>query len=155
MRRLLLFVPLLGGCPPASQYLITDVTAFRAPVADALVAADCGNEYGDAALRTDVAGRARLQFRHKVDASKCSVVVAKEGFPTIVATNVSICTTPACPATHVELGEGERSPVIEIHEPPAAIPLVVPREYEYVQPREYARPPHSSLPVRKPAEVAR
>ncbi len=134
MRRLLVLVPLLGGCPPPSQYLITDVTAFRAPVADALVAADCGNEYAEAALRTDTAGRARLELRGKADASKCSVTVAKPGFPTAVAVNVSLCTTPACPATHVELGES-----IDAYVP--AIPLVMPREY--------AQPP-----VRK-SEVAR
>lgn len=150
MRRFLVLLPLLGGCPPPSHYLITEVTAFHAPVADALVAADCGNEYGDAALRTDSAGYALLRFRRKVDASKCSVVVAKAGFPTTVATNVSICTTPVCPATHVELGEGVERVISEL---PSAIPLVVPREYDDVQPREYAQPPHSS-PLGRRSEVA-
>jgi hypothetical protein len=108
MRSLLLLVPFLGGCPPPSQFLITEVTAAGAPVADALVAADCGHPDRDAALRTDPTGRARLTFRRKVDASKCSVTVAKSGYPTAEAIHLSICTTPACPATHVELDDAAR-----------------------------------------------
>lgn len=134
MRRLLLLA-LLGGCPPPSQFLITDVTAAGAPVADALVAADCGNPYHDAALRTDPTGRARLTFRTKVDASKCSVTVAKAGLPTVEAINLSICTTPACPATHVELGELAR---VELP-PPSELPLALPPAY--------AEPPRRSREV--------
>ena len=117
MRSLLLLVPLLGGCPPPSQFLITDVTAAGAPVAEALVAADCGNPARDAALRTGPDGRAQLTFRGRVDASKCSVTVAKSGFPMVEAIHVSICTTPACPATHVELDDAAR----EYAEPPRSM----------------------------------
>jgi hypothetical protein len=121
MRRLLLLL-VLGGCPPPTQYLITDVTAFRQPVADALVAADCGSDDADAAMRTDVDGRAKLQFRRRIEARTCTVTVAKEGFSTVEADLVSVCTTPACPATHVELGAIT----------PAPAPML---------PREYATPP--------------
>ena len=153
MPRLLLLalVPALGGCPPPPRYLITDVTLHAAPVADALVAADCGNEYTDAALRTNAAGRARLELRHRIEASKCHVTVAKEGFPTVEATNVSLCTTPACPATHVELGQISRI------EPPREMPLATPYEpLEYrgavevrghVELRDYARPPARDMEV--------
>lgn len=128
MRSLLLLV-LLGGCPPPSQYLITDVTAAGAPVADALVAAECGNPARDAALRTDQDGRARLTFRSRVDASTCTVTVAKSGFPTLEAINLSICSTPACPATHVELGE------LREVEPVSELPV----------PRDYAEPPRMEV----------
>lgn len=124
MRSVLLLVG-LAGCPPPTQYLITDVTADRAPVADAMVATDCGTPYRDAALRTDREGRARLAIRTKVFASKCSVTVAKEGFPTVEAINVSICSTPACPATHVELGDAYmRAPEMprEYAHPPEVLP---------------------------------
>jgi hypothetical protein len=109
MHRLLLLT-LLGGCPPPTSYLIADVTAHQLPVADALVAADCGFPMPDAAKRTDPTGRARLEFRRKVDASKCAVTVAAPGFETVETIGASICTTPACPATHVELDfeEGAR-----------------------------------------------
>lgn len=99
----LLFLSLLAGCPPPTTYLIAEVSAHQLPVADALVAADCGSTYSDAARRTDPSGRAQLEFRRKVDASKCALTIAAPGFETVEATNVSICTTPACPATHVEL----------------------------------------------------
>lgn len=143
MRSLLLFIPLaLGGCPPPAKYLITDVTAHRVPVADALVAADCGSDDSDAAMRTDADGRARLLFRRSVDASKCSITVAKEGFPTVEATGISICSTPACPATHVELDR----PLARSVDggAPRANPFAVPED-----PREYA------VPARKSMEVAR
>ncbi len=134
MRSLLLLV-LLGGCPPPSQFLIAEVTSVGEPVADALVAAACGNPYRDAALRTGHDGRARLTFRTKVDARTCTITVARAGSPTIEAVNLSICTTPACPATHVELGEvaGVELP------PPSELPLAVPRAY--------AEPPQRSMEV--------
>lgn len=129
MRRWLLLVPLAAtGCPPPTHYLIADVAVRGAPVADALVAAACGGEGDDPALRTDPAGRARLELRRRVDASACSVTVAKPGLPTVEVWGVSICTTPACPATHVEL------------DPPAEPPLA--RPLPYAQPprrREVAR----------------
>ncbi|MBA2543478.1 MAG: hypothetical protein H0V17_27800 [Deltaproteobacteria bacterium] len=104
MRSLLvLLVPALGGCPPPTRYLITDVHAARAPVADALVAADCGRDYGEPALRTDATGRARLRVRGEVAASKCTVIIAKDGFPTIEAAGIQLCTTPLCPALVIDL----------------------------------------------------
>lgn len=144
MRSLLvLLLPALGGCPPPAHYLITDVHAARAPVADALVAADCGREYGESALRTDATGRARLTVRGTVAASKCSVTIAKEGFPTVEATGIQLCTTPACPALQIDLHApyaselrrepfGYRAPPTYLAPPPI---------------RDYATAPRRSLEV--------
>jgi hypothetical protein len=88
----------LAGCPPPSQYLITDVVAARAPVDDALVAADCG-DYHQAARRTDDRGRARLALSGKVDPSRCLVTVAKPGYRTVETPVAATCTdATACPA---------------------------------------------------------
>lgn len=139
MHRLLLVVttvlPALAGCPPPTQYLIADVTAARAPIADAMVAADCHREYDapDAALRTDATGRARLPIRGRVNAERCSITVAKPGYPTVRADGVNLCTTSACPPIVVELSPAivERSPL-----PPPVFPS-----------RDYARPPVKEMEV--------
>jgi hypothetical protein len=132
MHRLLLLFA-LAGCPPPTQYLIADVTAGNAPVADAMVAADCHREYDgpDAALRTDATGRARLPMRGRVAADRCSITVAKPGYPTVEADGVNLCTTASsCPAIVIELSAAPYS----IVERPALPPPVFPQ-------REYARPP--------------
>ncbi len=116
----------LAGCPPPTHYLITDVTSQRGPVPDAMVAVDCArpDNYPDAAVRTDGAGRARLMLRtYKLDASRCAVTVAKEGYATVEAGAVNICTTSACPPT-----------VIELREPYGPVPV-----RSYARPAEVAR----------------
>ncbi len=130
MHRLLLLFA-LAGCPPPTQYLIADVTAGHAPVADAMVAADCHREYDgpDAALRTDTSGRVRLPMRGRVSAERCSLTVAKPGYPTVEADGVNLCTTSACPAIVIELAAPNA-----IVERPVLPPPVFPS-------REYARPP--------------
>ena len=120
----------LAGCPPPTQFLIADVTAANAPVADAMVAADChrSDAAPDAALRTDATGRARLPMRGPVSADRCSITVAKPGYPTVEADGVNLCTTSACPAIAIDLVSPqivERSPL-----PPPSFPA-----------RDYARPP--------------
>ena len=108
MRRLLLLVPLaLAGCPPPTQYLIADVTAAGAPVQDAMVTADCAqNNYSYPATRTDADGRARVQmYNREINASRCSLTVAKPGYSTVEVDAVNICTTSACPPMAIDLRE--------------------------------------------------
>jgi len=91
----------LAGCPPPPQYYVADVisSAARAPVEDAVVAADCGH-YDQAARRTDDRGRARLVFRGKVDPARCTITVAKPGYHSADTAVAATCTdVTACPAT--------------------------------------------------------
>ena len=97
----LLWLFLLGGCPAPMHYVVADVTASRAPVQGALVAADCGASHR-AAQRTDEDGRARVRITGEVRG--CSLVVGKPGLPTVETGAVSACPTPyACPPTRVDL----------------------------------------------------
>ena len=102
MQKLFCFALLaLTWCPPPARYIVADVTAARAPVEGAMVAAECG-EHHKAALRTDDEGRARMRVYHSTD--QCSLTVAKPGFPTVETGLVNVCPTPgACTPTHVEL----------------------------------------------------
>jgi hypothetical protein len=89
----------LAGCPAAPRYVVADVTANHRPVEDALVAASCGSNQ-NAALRTDEDGHARL----RVYSDRCSLVVAKPGFPTVETGPTNVCPTPtACAAMRVDL----------------------------------------------------
>ena len=97
----LLWLSLLAGCPAtSSRYIVADVTAGRAPVAGALVAAACGPGAGPA-QRTDEDGRARLRV---FDDRTCSLLVAKPGYPTVQTGPVDICSGAACPPARVDLG---------------------------------------------------
>lgn len=99
MQRLLwLFV--LAGCPAPARYVVADVTAARAPVQGALVAAECANER--TARRTDEDGRARVRVMR--DSHSCSLVVAKPGLPTVETGPVNTCPTAnACAPARVDL----------------------------------------------------
>jgi len=93
----------LAGCPAPSRYVVADVTAARAPVAGALVAADCGSqnpERRDPAQRTDEDGRARLRM---ATGSNCSLLVAKPGYPTVTTGPVSVCPAGTCAPTQIDL----------------------------------------------------
>ena len=99
----LFLLAFLAGCLPPPRYVIADVTSRQAPVADALVAADCGQFVKSAGL-TDDLGRARLRFHREFDASRCLLVAAKPGFSTVEVPGVSSCTgTPACEPMQIEL----------------------------------------------------
>ncbi|HEU0029294.1 MAG TPA: hypothetical protein VFQ53_01590 [Kofleriaceae bacterium] len=122
---------LLGGCPPPPRYLVADVTVGREPAEDAMVAADCG--IANSTVRTNEDGRARLQlFGKNLDAERCVVTVAKRGYPTIVATGVSLCTAPyACPPIWIQLDRGG--------------PIEWPAPAPFGEPRTYATPPPGDL----------
>jgi hypothetical protein len=97
----------LAGCPPPMKYVVADVTSPQAPVEGALVAADCGNERTDA-MRADEYGRVRMALPGRVDASHCTLTVAKPGFATLETPpgSINMCTAPnACPPTPVRLLE--------------------------------------------------
>jgi hypothetical protein len=99
----------LAGCPPAPRYAVVDVVDPE-PVNDALVAADCGKIYG-AAARTDDTGRARLEIHPDADPRRCTVTVAKPGYPTVATLLYALCSTvTACPPTLVQLVELEPVP---------------------------------------------
>jgi hypothetical protein len=101
-RRCLLFLA-LAGCPAPHRYIITDVTAARAPVPGALVAADCGTAYNPT-QRTDEDGHARV----RVERETCSLLVAKPGYPTVVTGPVNVCPAGTCAPTRVDLGSSAR-----------------------------------------------
>jgi len=160
MRRLAVLIPLaLAGCPPPSHYLITDVTTPRGPLPDAVVAADCtrGDRPVGGSLRTDAEGRARLRIYPQVDASSCSVTVAKPGYVTVEIGGVNLCTTSACPPSSVELREAGAplSRPDELAPPRSYVPQA--RTYVPEPPRTYAPPPLGLGTVghSRGAEVAR
>ena len=102
----------LAGCPPPPQYYVADVisSAARAPVEDALVAADCGR-YEQAARRTDDRGRARLTLGGKVDPAHCTVTVAKPGYHSVETAVAATCTdVTACPPTLIWVDASEGAP---------------------------------------------
>ena len=101
----LLWLFLLAGCPASSRYIVADVTAARAPLQGALVAARCGTPHA-LAQRTDEDGRARM--RVSADGNTCSLVVAKPGYPTIETGPVNVCPAGACAPTRVDLGTTNR-----------------------------------------------
>lgn len=102
----LLWILVLAGCPPPPRYIRTDVTAARAPVAGALVAATCTTARDPAhrypAKRTDDAGRARVPV-YAADQG-CTLLVAKPGYATVETGPVDVCPGHACPPVQVELG---------------------------------------------------
>lgn len=108
MQRLVwLFV--LAGCPASSsRYVVADVTAARAPLHGALVAANCGAPYSSA-QRTDEDGRARL--RVFTEGNTCALLVAKPGYPTVETGPVNICPAGACAPTRVDLAPIAAPPV--------------------------------------------
>jgi hypothetical protein len=104
MHRHCLLLLALAGCPAPGRYIVADVTAARAPLAGALVAADCGTPHNPA-QRTDEDGRARVRV---ADRETCALLVAKPGYPTVLTGPVNVCPPGACPPTHVDLGAGAR-----------------------------------------------
>jgi hypothetical protein len=103
MHRLALLLA-LAGCPTPGRYIVTDVTAARAPLPGALVAADCGTPYHPT-QRTDEDGRARVRV---VDRERCSLLIAKPGYPTVLTGPVDVCPAGTCAPTRVDLGSGAR-----------------------------------------------
>ncbi len=90
----------LAGCPPPHRYARIEVRGPQ-PVAQALVAAECGPER--AAQRTDDSGVARLRLWNTARADRCTVTVARPGYETVEASGVTLCTSPTgCPALVVE-----------------------------------------------------
>ena len=56
-------------------------------------------------------------WKYETAAPRSSPTAAKSGYPPAEATHLSICTPPACPATHVELADAAR----EYAEPPRSM----------------------------------
>ncbi len=100
-----LWLLLLTACPPPPRYVAAEVVSARAPVEDALVAAECG-PWQSAARRTDEDGYARLKLPGRVDAVRCTVTVAKPGYRTVQTAGPNMCTTATgCPPFVVWLQE--------------------------------------------------
>jgi hypothetical protein len=92
-----------AGCPPPTRYIAVEVGGPRAPVTDAMVAADCGENHRSA-RRTDDRGLARVPVNGKFDASRCVVTVAKPGYHTAERSGANVCDTASgCPTTRVDL----------------------------------------------------
>lgn len=87
----LLLAPLLLGCPPPRRVLVAQVSAPSAPVADALVAAECPDHTAGAAGRTDASGTATLEVLADPDPATCEVTVAKPGYRTVRRRGPSTC----------------------------------------------------------------
>ena len=121
MQRLFVLV-VLAGCPAPARYVVADVTAARAPVPNALVAAACG-AHRHAAQRTDEEGRARLRVAEGGD---CSLLVAKPGFPTVETGPVSVCPSGACAPTRIDL-TSRPAPIAREDAPLGPRPLEVAR----------------------------
>jgi hypothetical protein len=104
----LLWLLVLAGCPAPARYVVADVTAARAPVQGALVAAECGPHR--AARRTDEDGRARVEVAQS--ARDCALLVAKPGLPTVETGPVNTCpTADACVPTRVDLTPSFARPI--------------------------------------------
>jgi len=88
----LLLLSLLAACPPPPRYVAAQVVSARAPVDEALVAADCG-AWQTSARRTDEDGYTRLKVSGRVDISHCMVTVAKPGYRTVETAAGNACTT--------------------------------------------------------------
>lgn len=91
----LLYVLLLAGCPPPPRYAVVTIHD-PSPVANALVAAECGAY--SAATQTDDAGYARLALPYDAPDDRCTLTVAKPGYRTGRTNIVQLCTNAtACP----------------------------------------------------------
>ena len=108
MHRLVPLALLLTGCPPPPRYAAFEVRD-RAPLADAVVAAECGGH--GTAQRTDDTGFARLRLAASPRAQACVVTVAKPGHRTIETGGAALCTSPtACPVLVIDLPASEVRP---------------------------------------------
>jgi hypothetical protein len=93
----------LAGCPAGPRYLVAEVASPSAAVADALVAADCG-DHTRSAGRTDDRGRAPVPLYGKFAAESCVVTVAKPGYRTIERRGAEVCSTAAgCPVARYRI----------------------------------------------------
>jgi hypothetical protein len=99
-----LLLSLLAACPPPPRYVAAQVVSARAPVEDALVAAECG-PWHSAARLTDDQGFTRLRLHGDVDISRCIVTVAKPGYRTVEASANACTTATGCPPFIVWLQE--------------------------------------------------
>ena len=90
----LLYVLVLAGCPPPPRYAVVRVHD-PAPVANALVAAECS--IYSAATQTDDTGYARIALPYDVPDDRCTLTVAKPGYKTGRTHVLQLCTNPtAC-----------------------------------------------------------
>lgn len=104
LRLSVIALTMAAGCPAPSRYIVADVSAKRAPVEDALVAADCDPGTIHSARRTDERGRARVRVGAGRESDRCVVTVAKPGYRTIERRGASACSkSPACPQTSYRL----------------------------------------------------
>lgn len=100
----LLLLPLLFGCPPPRRVLVAQVSAPSAPVADALVAAECPDHTAGAAGRTDASGTATLEVLADPDPATCEVTVAKPGYRTLRRGGPRTCEkAEGCPPNRYDL----------------------------------------------------